>query len=95
MGPPSAFHGPPPHPDNLIISRSTLNRTLTALINARRVTESLIAHADAGRDPAVLREQAGIVERAIKNVGLEAVDLAQGVRVEEYWPNVNLDLLLQ
>ncbi|KAF4840044.1 hypothetical protein CGCSCA4_v010604 [Colletotrichum siamense] len=95
MGPPPAFHGPPRHPDNLIISRSTLNRTLTALINARRVTESLIAHADAGRDPAVLTEQARIVERAIKNVGAAAVDLAQGVRVEEYWPNVNLDLLLQ
>ncbi|KAI8264220.1 hypothetical protein K4K58_012365 [Colletotrichum sp. SAR11_239] len=94
MGPPPAFHGPPRHPDNLIISRSTLNRTLTALINARRVTESLIAQADAGRDPAVLREQAGIVERAIKNVGRAAVDLAQGVRVEEYWPNVDLDLLL-
>ncbi|KAI8168903.1 hypothetical protein K4K49_002552 [Colletotrichum sp. SAR 10_70] len=95
MGPPPAFHGPPRHPDNLIVSRSTLNRTLTALINARRVTESLIVQADAGRDPAVLREQAGIVERAIRNVGLAAVDLAQGVRVEEYWPNVNLDLLLQ
>ncbi|KAI8230755.1 hypothetical protein K4K54_000471 [Colletotrichum sp. SAR 10_86] len=95
MGRPPAFHGPPRHPDNLIISRSTLNRTLTALINARRVTESLIVQADAGRDPAVLREQARVVERAIKNVGLAAVDLAQGVRVEEYWPNVNLDLLLQ
>ncbi|KAF4826776.1 hypothetical protein CGCTS75_v008789 [Colletotrichum tropicale] len=95
MGPPPAFHGPPRHPDNLIVSRSTLNRTLTALINARRTVETLIAHADAGRDPAVLREQAGIVERAIKNVGLAAVDLAQGVRVEEHWPNVNLDLLLQ
>ncbi|KAJ3948747.1 hypothetical protein N0V92_013027 [Colletotrichum tropicale] len=95
MGPPPAFHGPPRHPDNLIISRSTLNRSLTALINARRTVETLIAHADAGRNPAVLREQAGIVERAIKNVGLAAVDLAQGVRVEEYWPNVDLDLLLQ
>ncbi|KAJ0346762.1 hypothetical protein COL154_007504 [Colletotrichum chrysophilum] len=94
-GPPPAFHGPPPHPDNLVISRSTLNRTLTALINARRTVETLIAHADAGRDPAVFREQARIVERAIKNVGLAAVDLAQGVRVEEYWPNINLDLLLQ
>ncbi|KAF4807571.1 hypothetical protein CGCSCA5_v013203 [Colletotrichum siamense] len=95
MGPHPAFHGPPRHPDNLIVSRSTLNRTLTALINARRVTESLIAQADTGRDPAVLREQARVVERAIKNVGGAAVDLAQGVRVEEYWPNVNLDLLLQ
>ncbi|KAF4913600.1 hypothetical protein CGCVW01_v010836 [Colletotrichum viniferum] len=95
IGPPPAFHGRLPHPDNLIVSRSTLNRTLTALINARRVTESLIVQADAGRDPAVLREQARVVERAIKNVGLAAVDLAQGVRVEEYWPNVNLDLLLQ
>ncbi|KAF5484872.1 hypothetical protein CGCS363_v014586 [Colletotrichum siamense] len=95
MGPPPAFHGPPRHPDNLIISRSTLNRTLTALINARRVTESLITQADAGRDSVLLREQARVVERAIKNVGLAAVDLAQGVRVEEYWPNVNLDLLLQ
>ncbi|KAF4871326.1 hypothetical protein CGCSCA1_v009474 [Colletotrichum siamense] len=95
MGPPPAFHGPPRHPDNLVISRSTLNRTLTALINARRVTESLIARADAGRDSVLLREQARVVERAIKNVGLAAVDLAQGVRVEEYWPNVNLDLLLQ
>ncbi|KAF4476761.1 hypothetical protein CGGC5_v015020 [Colletotrichum fructicola Nara gc5] len=93
--PPPAFHGPPRHPDNLIVSRSTLNRTLTALINARRTVETLIAQADAGRDPAVLREQARIVESAIKNVGLAAVDLAQGVRVEEYWPNVNLDLLLQ
>ncbi|KAI8238968.1 hypothetical protein K4K55_002375 [Colletotrichum sp. SAR 10_96] len=95
MGPPPAFHGPPRHPDNLVLSRSTLNRTLTALINARRVTESLIAQADAGRDSVLLREQARVVERAIKNVGLAAVDLAQGVRVEEYWPNVNLDLLLQ
>ncbi|KAI8214787.1 hypothetical protein K4K52_012993 [Colletotrichum sp. SAR 10_76] len=95
MGRPPAFHGPPRHPDNLIVSRSTLNRTLIALINARRVTETLIAHADAGRDPAVLKEQACVVERALKNVGGAAVDLAQGVRVEEYWPNVNLDLLLQ
>ncbi|KAF0330768.1 hypothetical protein RB213_009382 [Colletotrichum asianum] len=95
MAPPPAFHGPPRHPDNLIISRSTLNRTLTALINTRRTVESLIAHADAGRDPAVLREQAHVVERALKNVGVAAVDLAQGVRVQEYWPNVNLDLLLQ
>ncbi|KAJ0278339.1 hypothetical protein Brms1b_006354 [Colletotrichum noveboracense] len=95
MGPPPAFHGPPRHPDNLIVSRSTLNRTLTALINARRTVQTLTAQAEVGRDPAVLREQARIVERAIKNVGLAAVDLAQGVRVEEYWPNVDLDLLLQ
>ncbi|EQB47223.1 hypothetical protein CGLO_13646 [Colletotrichum gloeosporioides Cg-14] len=95
MGPPPAFHGPPPHADNHMISRSTLKRTLTRLLNARRVIESFIAQADAGRDPAVLREQACLVETAIKSVGVAAVDLAQGVRVDEYWPNVNLDLLRQ
>ncbi|KAF3801879.1 hypothetical protein GCG54_00015101 [Colletotrichum gloeosporioides] len=93
IGPPPAFHGPRPHADNHMISRSTLNRTLTRLLNARRTVETLVANAEAGGDPVVLRQQARLVETAIKSVGVAAIDLAQGVRVDEYWPNVNLDLL--
>ncbi|KAH0422973.1 hypothetical protein CcaCcLH18_12488 [Colletotrichum camelliae] len=93
-GPRQPFMGPhPPHPDDIILSRSTLNRTLTTLLNARRAAEALAANA--GSDPAVLAEQARLVETAVRNVAVAAVDLAQGVRVEEFWPNMNLDLLLQ